>query len=35
MEERTYYIPGEYGFEKEIAKRIQWWIKLRQDKDKK
>jgi putative ATPase len=35
MEEKTYYIPGEFGFEKEIAKRIQWWIKLRQEKDKK
>ncbi len=33
MEEKTYYTPGDFGFEKEIAKRIQWWLKLRQDKD--
>jgi len=33
MEEKTYYTPGEFGFEKEIAKRIQWWLKLRQKKD--
>ncbi len=34
MEEKTYYTPGDFGFEKEIAKRIQWWLKLRQNKDK-
>ncbi len=33
MEEKTYYSPGDFGFEKEIAKRIQWWLKLRQNKD--
>ncbi|MBW6513710.1 MAG: replication-associated recombination protein A [Candidatus Syntrophosphaera sp.] len=33
MEEKTYYTPGDFGFEKEIAKRIQWWLKLRQNKD--
>lgn len=33
MEEKTYYTPGEFGFEKEIARRIQWWLKLRQKKD--
>ena len=34
MEEKDYYTPGEFGFEKEIAKRIAWWLKLRQNKDK-
>ncbi|MGC9361566.1 MAG: replication-associated recombination protein A [Candidatus Syntrophosphaera sp.] len=33
MKEKTYYTPGEFGFEKEIARRIQWWLKLRQKKD--
>jgi putative ATPase len=33
MKEKTYYTPGEFGFEKEIAKRIEWWLKLRQKKD--
>jgi putative ATPase len=26
---RVYYTPGEYGFEREIAKRIAYWEKLR------
>ena len=29
MEEKEYYTPGEFGFEKEIAKRLEWWRKLR------
>jgi putative ATPase len=29
MPEKEYYSPGEYGFEKEIAKRLEWWRKLR------
>jgi putative ATPase len=33
MTEKTYYTPGEFGFEKEIAKRIEWWLKLRNKKD--
>ncbi len=33
VEEKNYYAPGEFGFEKEIAKRLQWWLKLRQNKD--
>ncbi len=33
MEEKSYYVPGEFGFEKEIAKRIQWWLKLRREKE--
>jgi putative ATPase len=27
---RTFYEPGPFGFEKEIAKRIAWWADLRQ-----
>lgn len=30
MPEKQYYNPGEYGFEKEIAKRLAWWKKLRE-----
>jgi len=33
MPEKEYYKPGEFGFEKEIAKRLEWWKKLR-DKQK-
>jgi len=33
MQEKSYYEPGEFGFEKEIAKSIQWWLKLRGDKE--
>ncbi|MCB5287823.1 MAG: replication-associated recombination protein A [Candidatus Cloacimonetes bacterium] len=29
MQEQVYYEPGEFGFEKEIAKRIAWWKKLK------
>ncbi|PKN73485.1 MAG: AAA family ATPase [Candidatus Cloacimonetes bacterium HGW-Cloacimonetes-3] len=29
MKEKTYYEPGQFGFEKEIQKRIDWWKKLR------
>jgi putative ATPase len=29
MSEKVYYKPGEFGFEKEIAKRIEWWNKLK------
>jgi len=32
MDEKTYYTPGDFGFEKEIAKRLEWWLKLRQPK---
>lgn len=32
MDEKTYYKPGQFGFEKEIEKRIQWWLKLRSQK---
>ncbi len=34
MEEKSYYTPGEFGFEKEIAKRLEWWLKLRHSKGK-
>lgn len=29
MEERSYYTPSRFGFEKEIEKRLQWWRKLK------
>ncbi len=29
MKEKQYYYPGAFGFEKEIAKRIEWWTKLK------
>jgi putative ATPase len=29
MEEKTYYRPSLFGFEKEIQKRLDWWQKLR------
>lgn len=31
MEEKTYYSPSRFGFEKEIEKRLQWWQKLKQE----
>ncbi len=31
MPEKVYYKPGEFGFEKEIAKRIEWWNKLKRN----
>ncbi|MDD4148358.1 MAG: replication-associated recombination protein A, partial [Candidatus Cloacimonetes bacterium] len=31
MDEELYYEPGEFGFEREIAKRIAWWKKLRDE----
>ena len=29
MEEKTYYTPSAYGFEKEIQKRLEWWESLK------
>ncbi len=29
MEEKTYYRPSAFGFEKEIQKRLDWWEKLK------
>lgn len=29
MEEKTYYTPSAYGFEKEIQKRLEWWRNLK------
>ena len=29
MKEDVYYTPGEYGFEKEIQKRLNWWDGLK------
>ncbi|HNQ39446.1 MAG TPA: replication-associated recombination protein A [Candidatus Cloacimonas sp.] len=31
MPEKVYYKPGDYGFEKEIQKRIDWWAKLKKE----
>jgi len=29
MTEKDYYVPSQFGFEKEINKRLQWWVKLK------
>ena len=29
MEEKTYYIPSSFGFEREIEKRLNWWKSLK------
>lgn len=29
MTEKTYYTPSQFGFEKEIQKRLEWWNKLK------
>jgi putative ATPase len=29
MTEKDYYVPSQFGFEKEINKRLQWWEKLK------
>ncbi len=35
MREKVYYMPTQYGFEKEIGKRLEWWKKLKErQKDK-
>ena len=34
MKEKTYYKPGAFGFEREIEKRIEWWLKLRKQQDR-
>ena len=33
MRRRRFYTPGNRGFEKEIAKRLAYWDKLRADRD--
>ncbi|MDJ0623638.1 MAG: replication-associated recombination protein A [Desulfocapsaceae bacterium] len=35
MQEKTYYSPSQFGFEKEIAKRLQWWHNLKKKQQKK
>jgi putative ATPase len=27
---RKYYEPGELGFEKEIRKRLEWWLRVKE-----
>jgi len=29
MDEKAYYQPSTFGFEKEIQKRLDWWAQLR------
>ena len=31
MQEKEYYVPGEFGFERDVAKRIAWWNKLKKN----
>jgi putative ATPase len=31
MEPQRYYSPAERGFEREVAKRMEWWEKKRQE----
>jgi putative ATPase len=31
MEEKTYYTPSSFGFEKEIKKRLEWWESLKKN----
>ncbi|MEE4243649.1 MAG: replication-associated recombination protein A [Desulfopila sp.] len=35
MQEKTYFTPSTFGFEKEIAKRIQWWKRLKDEQSNK
>lgn len=35
MTEKTYYKPSQFGYEKEIQKRLDWWKKLRDDQKNK
>ena len=30
MNEKEYFLPKNVGFEKEIAKRLEWWNKLKE-----
>ncbi|KAB2887924.1 MAG: replication-associated recombination protein A [Desulfobulbaceae bacterium] len=35
MEEKTYYRPSAFGFEKEVKKRLDWWAGLRKQQEEK
>ncbi len=35
MEEKTYYTPSSFGFEKEIQRRLDWWEKLKKEQQEK
>jgi putative ATPase len=35
MEERTYYTPSPFGFEKEVRKRLDWWEGLKKQQQAK
>ena len=31
LEHEEFYVPGKFGFEREIAKRLEWWASLKRD----
>jgi putative ATPase len=33
--ERAFYVPGPFGFEKEVEKRLAWWRALREQQERK
>lgn len=35
MDEQEYYTPSSFGFERDIAKRLEWWKGLREEQEKK
>ena len=35
MNEKEYYLPSKFGFEKEIRKRLEWWRKLKEKEHSK
>jgi len=35
MDEKNYYIPSKFGFEKEIQKRLEWWKNLKEKQKNK
>lgn len=35
MDEKTYYRPSAFGFEKEVRKRLDWWASLRKQQEEK
>jgi putative ATPase len=35
MKEKIYYKPSEFGFEKEIQKRLDWWKKLKEEQERR
>ena len=33
LDTQAFYTPGPFGFERDIAKRLAWWAKLRETPD--